>query len=98
MEFSREKYRSGLLRPPLEDLLVPGVEPASLTSPTLADRFLPTSTNWEAQKSRHFIIKIVAPYSGSPVSLILYVKIFALQKTPSALSHFMSSNTLRDSY
>ena len=98
MEFSREKYWSGLPCPPLEDLPDPGIEPASLTSPTLADRFLPTSTNWEAQKSRHFILKIVAPYSGSPVSLILYVKIFALQKTASALSQFMSSSTLRDSY
>ena len=39
--FSRQEYWSGLLRPPPEDLPDPGIEPASLTCPALAGRFLP---------------------------------------------------------
>ena len=35
--------------PSLGDLANPGIEPASLMSPTLADRFFTTSATWEAQ-------------------------------------------------
>ena len=38
-EFSRQEYLSGLPHPPLGDLPYPGIEPASLMSPTLAGRF-----------------------------------------------------------
>ena len=34
--------------PPPGDLPEPGIEPASLTSPTLAGRFFTTSATWEA--------------------------------------------------
>ena len=39
--FSRQEYWSGLLCRPPGDLPDPGIEPASLTCPTLAGRFLP---------------------------------------------------------
>ena len=42
MEFSRHKHWSGLPFPSPEDLLYPGIKPASLESPTLAGRFFTT--------------------------------------------------------
>ena len=48
MGFSRPEYWSGLPCPPPGDLLNPGLEPASLVSPSLADTFLTTSATWEA--------------------------------------------------
>ena len=46
--FFRQEYWSGLLCPPPGDLPDPGIEPASLMSPTLAGRFFTTSAAWEA--------------------------------------------------
>ena len=48
MGFSRQKYWSELPCPPPRDLPNPRVEPVSLSSPALADRFFTTSTAWEA--------------------------------------------------
>ena len=48
MGFSRPEYWSGLPCPPPGDLVNPGVEPESLVSPALADRFFTTSASWEA--------------------------------------------------
>ena len=45
--FSRQAYWSRLPCPPPADLLHPGTEPSSLTSPALADCFLTTSTTWD---------------------------------------------------
>ena len=42
--FSRQEYWSGLPCPPPRDLLNPGIEPESLTSPVLVSRFFTTST------------------------------------------------------
>ena len=49
MESSREEYWSGWPCPPPGDLPDPGIEPTSLMSPALADRFFTTSATWEAQ-------------------------------------------------
>ena len=46
--FSRQEYWSGLAGPPPGDLSHPGIEPASLMSPALADGFFTTSAAWEA--------------------------------------------------
>ena len=46
MGFSQQEYWSGLPFPPPGDLLNPGCEPVSLTSPALAGRFFTTSTTW----------------------------------------------------
>ena len=46
MPSSRQEYWSGLPCPPPGDLLDPGIEPASLTSPALAGWFFTTSTTW----------------------------------------------------
>ena len=47
MGFSRQEYWSGVPFPPPGDLPNPGIEPASLPSPALADRFLTPSAIWE---------------------------------------------------
>ena len=47
MGFCSQEYWSGLPCPPPGDLLDPGIEPLSLTSPALAGRFFTTSTTWE---------------------------------------------------
>ncbi|ELR53043.1 hypothetical protein M91_06274, partial [Bos mutus] len=44
MEFFRQEYWSGLPFPTPGDLPNPGIEPASLASPTLAGGFFTTST------------------------------------------------------
>ena len=53
MGFPRQEYWSGLLLclPP-EDLRNPEIEPSSLMSPALADRFFTASTTWEAPVSK----------------------------------------------
>ena len=43
MKFSRQEYRSGLSFPALGDLPDPGIEPTSLGSPALVDRFFTTA-------------------------------------------------------
>ena len=43
MEFPRQEYWSGLPFPPLGDLPNPGINPPSLVSPVLADRFFTTT-------------------------------------------------------
>ena len=48
MGFPRQEYWSGLPCPSPGDLPNPGVEPVSLMSPALADRFFTTSATWEA--------------------------------------------------
>ena len=58
MEFSRQEYWSGLPFPPLGDLLDPGIEPASLKTPSLAEGFFTTSTTWEAPHLPHDTVKI----------------------------------------
>ena len=55
MGFSRQEHQSGLPCPLPGDLSNPGIEPASLMSPALADRFFTTSTSWEA----HFMHRSV---------------------------------------
>ena len=42
MEFSRQEYQIGLPFPMPGDLLDPGIQPASLMSPALADRYFTT--------------------------------------------------------
>ena len=46
---------SGLPCPPPEDLPHPGIKPASLMSPALADGVFTTSATWEAPKNYHVI-------------------------------------------
>ena len=47
--FSRQEYWEWVAMPsPPRDLPDQGIEPVSLTSPTLACRFFTTSTTWEA--------------------------------------------------
>ena len=46
--FCRQEYWSGLPRPAPGDLPDPGIEPTSLTSPTLSGGYFATSTTWEA--------------------------------------------------
>ena len=48
MGFSRHEYWSGLLCPSPGDLLDPGIQPVSLSSPALPGRFFTTNTTGEA--------------------------------------------------
>ena len=54
--FSRQEYGSGLPIPSPGYLPKPGIEPASLRSPALADRFFTTSATWEALLSIWFAL------------------------------------------
>ena len=57
MGFSRQ-YWNRLPWPPLRDLPDPGIEPMSLMSPALVNRFFTTSTTWEALFSTRFYPQI----------------------------------------
>ena len=59
MEFSRQEYWSGLLRPPLGDLPDPGIKPTSLISLALAGGFFTTSSTWEALTSSCLLLNIM---------------------------------------
>ena len=50
--FSRQECWSGWPCPSPVDLPDPGVQPESLVSPALANRFFTTSTTWEALNVR----------------------------------------------
>ena len=50
MGFFRHEYWSGLPCPPPGNLPDPGIEPRSLMSPALSDRFFTTSATGEAPK------------------------------------------------
>ena len=52
MGFSRQECWSGLPSPPSGDLPEPGIKPAALMSPALADQFFIISTTWEARGAR----------------------------------------------
>ena len=54
MGFSREEHWSGFPCPPLQELPNPGIEPLSLMSPALANRFFTMSTTWEASCQVYF--------------------------------------------
>ena len=47
--------------PPPGDLLDPGTEPVSLTSPALADTFVTTSASWEAPFPQRSVIVFKCP-------------------------------------
>ena len=49
MGFSKQEYWNGLPCPPPGDLPNPGIEPAFLMSPALADGLFTMSATWEAQ-------------------------------------------------
>ena len=57
--FSRHRSRSGLPCPPPGDLPKPGIEPASLTSASLAGGFFTPRATWEALLGPHR-----TPYKG----------------------------------
>ena len=50
--YPQQEYWSELPCPPPGDLLDPGIEPESLTSPALAGRLFITTATWEALKTR----------------------------------------------
>ena len=58
MGFSRQEYWSGWPCPPPGDLFIPGIEPASRTSPALAGRFCTSRATWEAQILRVTLCKM----------------------------------------
>ena len=65
MGFSRQEYWSGLLCSPPGDLPHQGMEPASLTSPTLEGRFFPTEPPGKLSDIK-YIHSVVQPSPSSP--------------------------------
>ena len=57
MGLPRQNYWNGLPFPPPGDLPDPGIEPSSLMSPALADRFFTTNATWEALGVRTTALK-----------------------------------------
>ena len=62
VRFSRQEYWNGLPCPPSWDLPNPGIEPASLMSPALADEFFITSAIWEAHRRHMTPLKSQSPH------------------------------------
>ena len=72
MGFFRQEYQSGLPCPPPGDLLDPGIELQSLTSPALAGGFFTTSTTWDIRIHIH---RVVISQNTRSVTLIFLAKI-----------------------
>ena len=69
--FSRQEYWSELPCPPPGDLPHPGIKPASLMSPALADWFFTTSATWEALENVKVKVSVCDPMDCSlPGSLV----------------------------
>ena len=75
MGFSRREYWSGVPFPPLGDLPMPGIEPASLMSYSLARGFFTTSATWILHqidfllKNRQHLVRLLWLHCASvPVS------------------------------
>ena len=76
--FSRHEYWSGLPCPPPGALPDSGIEPMSLISPALADRFFTTIATWEAHEISYIwnfkkfnkLVNIIKrrDFPGSPVA------------------------------
>ena len=71
MEFSRQGYWSGLPLPTPEELPDPGIEPESLVSSALADRFFNASATREAQLYIYIYI-----FLSVCVCIYIYIYIF----------------------
>ena len=56
MGFSGQEYWKGLPCPPPGDIPDPGIKPAFLMSPALADGFFTTSATWEAQYQHYMVL------------------------------------------
>ena len=70
MGFSKQAYWSGLpCPPPPGDLPDPGIKPAFLMSPALADGFFTTSTIWEAPYYYYSTIQYYYYYSCPLLSM-----------------------------
>ena len=71
MGFSRQEDWSGLPCPPPVDLSDPGIEPASLMPPALADVFFTTSATCEASLGIWKSIKVLNEQYGKDRILLL---------------------------
>ena len=84
MEFSRQKYWSGMPFPPPGDLPDPGIKPMSLASPVLADGFFTAEPpgkpkyRWADPKAQFFSLVVTSSCPGhifkhayASVSLVL---------------------------
>ena len=69
--FSRQEYWSGLPCLPPGDIPNPGMEPTSLISPALADRFFATSATWEARHLLYLSQISIVELSAVEVVLLL---------------------------
>ena len=94
MGFSRQKYWNGLPLPTPEDLLHPGVESTSLTSPPLAAGFFTTRATWKAQIIPGWLVKkklMVFPQGANHVYKCIS---WSLKVKVKSLSHFLLFGTI----
>ena len=70
MGFSRQEHWNGLPCPLPGDLPDPGIEPMSLTSPTLAGRFFTTRAMWEVPRCP--LPLPVTPHTHTLITLTCY--------------------------
>ena len=105
MGFSKQEYWSELSYLPPGDLLEPGTEPKSLTSPALAGGFFTTSTTWEALTALYKTVRnspelitialslVFITHDYKECSLITQVHI---QVSPSPCTHAPALYVMRD--
>ena len=82
MGFPRQEYWSGLLCPSPVGLPDPGIEPLSLMTPALADRFFTTSATWENLMNSYSSLSM----ENEQISFLNF----------SSTSYFLISRTLTD--
>ena len=92
--FSRQEYWSGLPCPPPGDLPDPGIKPAPLKSPALADGFFTTSATWEAPNYLvTCLISIFFARLSSSVQLLSHVQLFATPWTAARQASLSITNS-----
>ena len=98
MGFSRQEYWIGLPCPSPGDLPDPGIEFASLMSPTLSGGFFTTSANWEATKNigvgSHSLLQGIFPTQGLNAGLLHCRQILYHLSHQSRISERQYNNTV----
>ena len=83
MELSRQEYWSGWLCPPPGDLPNSRIEPTSLVSPALANRFFTTHATWEALSNTTGVLKRRGELDGvAPMEKFMPLPAKEYQKLP----------------
>ena len=80
MEFSRQVHWTGVPFPTPRDLPNPGIEPASLISPALADEFFTGRATWEAHYQDWKLQAKCPNNQGSILALGSYISSLCIER------------------